>query len=93
MEGRNKGLRARFIIFWVIGSIFWVMVGALDGNFIQSVINITVGWVVLFLYVWIKDEYMHSIWNDSEKDSPLFFFIALSISRIASRFLILARLS
>ena len=68
MEGRNKGLRAIFIIFWVIGSIFWIMVGALDGTFIQSVINITVGWVVLFLYFWIKDEYMHSKWNDSEED-------------------------
>ena len=68
MEGRNKGLRSIFIIFWVVGSIFWIMVGALDGNFIQSVINITVGWVVLFLYFWIKDEYMHSKWNDSEKD-------------------------
>ena len=68
MEGRNKGLRSIFIIFWVIGSIFWIMVGALDGTFIQSVINITVGWVVLFLYFWIKDEYMHSKWNDSEKD-------------------------
>ena len=68
MEGRNKGLRSIFIIFWVVGSIFWIMVGALDGTFIQSVINITVGWVVLFLYFWIKDEYMHSKWNDSEED-------------------------
>ena len=68
MEGRNKGLRSIFIIFWVVGSIFWIMVGALDGTFIKSVINITVGWVVLFLYFWIKDEYMHSKWNDSEED-------------------------
>ena len=68
MEGRNKGLRSIFIIFWVIGSIFWIMVGALDGTFIESVINITVGWVVLFLYFWIKDEYMHNKWNDSEED-------------------------
>jgi hypothetical protein len=55
MEGRNTGLRSIFIIFWVIGSIFWVMIGALDGNFMQSVITISIGWVVLFLYFWIKD--------------------------------------
>ena len=67
MEGRNTGLRSIFIIFWVIGSIFWIMIGALDGNLIDSVITITVGWVILFLYFWIKDEYMARKWNDLDK--------------------------
>jgi len=68
MEGRNKGLRSIFIIFWVVGSIFWIMIGALDGSFIQSLITIFIGWVVLFLYFWIKDEYMRKKWNDQDKD-------------------------
>jgi len=68
MEGRNKGLRTIFIIFWLVGSIFWVMIGALDGNFLESAIAITVGWVILFLYFWIKDEYMRKKWNDLDKD-------------------------
>ena len=67
MEGRNTGLRSIFIIFWIIGSIFWIMIGALDGNLIDSVITITVGWVILFLYFWIKDEYMVRKWNDLDK--------------------------
>ena len=67
MEGRNTGLRSIFIIFWIIGSIFWIMIGALDGNLIDSVITITVGWVILFLYFWIKDEYMARKWNDLDK--------------------------
>ena len=67
MEGRNTGLRSIFIIFWVIGSIFWIMIGALDGNFIQSVIAIAIGWILLFLYFWIKDEYMRKKWSDLDK--------------------------
>ena len=67
MEGRNTGLRSIFIIFWIIGSIFWVMIGALDGNFIQSVVAIVIGWVLLFLYFWIKDEYMRKKWSDLDK--------------------------
>ena len=67
MEGRNTGLRSIFIIFWIIGSIFWIMIGALDGNFIQSVIAIAIGWILLFLYFWIKDEYMARKWNDLDK--------------------------
>jgi hypothetical protein len=51
----NNGLRSIFIIFWVIGSIFWVLIGALDGDFIRSVIYIGVGWVVIFAYLGIKD--------------------------------------
>ena len=68
MEGRNKGLRSIFIIFWVVGSIFWVMIGALDGNFIQSVVTISIGWVILFLYFWIKDDYMNKKWNKLKDD-------------------------
>ena len=67
MEGRNTGLRSIFIIFWIIGSIFWIMIGALDGNFIQSVIAIAIGWILLFLCFWIKDEYMDRKWNDLDK--------------------------
>jgi len=51
----NSGLRTIFIIFWVIGSIFWVLIGALDGNFIRSVIYIGIGWVVIFTYLSIND--------------------------------------
>ena len=68
MEGRNTGLRSIFIIFWVIGSIFWVMIGALDGDFIQSVVAIVIGWVLLFLYFWIKDEYMLRKSDNFEED-------------------------
>ncbi len=67
MEGRNTGLRSIFIIFWVIGSIFWIMIGALDDNFMQSAITIAIGWAILFLYFWIKDEYMRKKWNDLDE--------------------------
>ena len=67
MDGRNSGLRSIFIIFWVIGSIFWIMIGALDDNFMQSAIAIAIGWVILFLYFWIKDEYMRKKWNDLDE--------------------------
>ena len=43
------------------------MIGALDGNFIQGVIAIAIGWILLFLYFWIKDEYMGRKWNDLDK--------------------------
>jgi len=43
------------------------MIGALDGNFIQSVIAIAIGWILLFLYFWIKDEYMRKKWNDLDE--------------------------
>jgi len=51
----NNGLRSIFIIFWVIGSIFWIMLGALDGNFIRSLIYIGIGWVIIFTYISVKD--------------------------------------
>ncbi len=68
MEGRNKGLRGIFIIFWVIGSVFWIMIGALSGDFIRSVITIAIGWAILFLYFWLKDEYMHRKWGDLDEE-------------------------
>ena len=68
MEGRNTGLRSIFIIFWVIGSIFWVLIGALDGDFMRSVITIAIGWVILFLYFWLKDEYMRKKWGGQEEE-------------------------
>ena len=67
MDGRNTDLRSIFIVFWVVGSIFWVMIGALDDNFMQSAITIAIGWVILFLYFWIKDEYMRKKWNDLDE--------------------------
>ncbi len=51
----NSGLRSIFIIFWVIGSIFWILLGALDGNFIRSLIYIAIGWVIIFTYISVKD--------------------------------------
>ncbi len=68
MEGRNSGLRSIFTIFWIIGSIFWVLIGALDGNFLRSVITIAIGWVILFLYFWGKDEYMRRKYGDFEEE-------------------------
>ena len=67
MDGRNTGLRSIFIIFWVIGSIFWIMIGALDDDSMQSAITISICWVILFLYFWIKDEYMRKKWNDLDE--------------------------
>ena len=52
----NSGLRSIFIIFWVIGSIFWILLGALDGNFIRSLIYIAIGWVIILTYISIKDK-------------------------------------
>ena len=51
----NSGLRSIFIIFWVIGSIFWILLGALDGNFIRSLIYIGIGWIIIFTYISVKD--------------------------------------
>jgi hypothetical protein len=53
----NSGLRSIFIIFWVIGSIFWILLGALDGNFIRSLIYIAIGWVIIFTYISVKDKF------------------------------------
>ena len=52
---RNTGLRTIFIIFWVVGSIFWVLIGALDGNFVRSLIYIVIGWVIIFSYLSWRD--------------------------------------
>ena len=51
----NSGLRSIFIIFWVIGSIFWILLGALDGNFVRSLIYIAIGWIIIFTYISVKD--------------------------------------
>jgi hypothetical protein len=51
----NSGLRSIFIIFWVIGSIFWILLGALDGNFVRSLIYIGIGWVIILTYISVKD--------------------------------------
>ncbi len=66
---RNSGLRTIFIIFWVIGSIFWVLIGALDGNFVRSLIYIAIGWVIIFSYLSIKDAYSKSDRADVETDN------------------------
>jgi len=56
MENKgNKGLRAIFIIFWIVGSIFWVLIGALDGDFIRSVKHIAIGWGIIFAYLTYKE--------------------------------------
>lgn len=59
---RNSGLRTIFIIFWVIGSIFWMLIGALDGNFVRSLIYIGIGWVIIFTYLSVMD------WRDRKGD-------------------------
>jgi len=51
----NSGLRSIFIIFWVIGSIFWILLGALDGNFVRSLIYIAIGWAIILTYISVKD--------------------------------------
>jgi hypothetical protein len=51
----NSGLRSIFIIFWVIGSIFWILLGALDGNFLRSLIYIAIGWIIILTYISVKD--------------------------------------
>ncbi len=51
----NSGLRSIFIIFWVIGSIFWILLGALDGNFTRSLIYIGIGWFIILTYISVKD--------------------------------------
>ena len=51
----NSGLRSIFIIFWVIGSIFWILLGALDGNFFRSLIYIAIGWAIILTYISVKD--------------------------------------
>ncbi len=59
---QNTGLRTIFIIFWVVGSIFWVLIGALDGNFVRSLIYIVIGWVVIFSYL---------SWRDAKDDTDI----------------------
>jgi hypothetical protein len=67
---RNTGLRAIFIIFWVIGSIFWVLIGALDGNFVRSMIYIIIGWVIIFSYLsWRDSKDTEEIESDDIEDS------------------------
>jgi hypothetical protein len=51
----NRGLRAIFTIFWVVGSIFWVLIGALDGDFVTSLIHIAIGWAVIFGYISLRE--------------------------------------
>ncbi|MFQ5451708.1 MAG: hypothetical protein ACE5E9_13855 [Nitrospinaceae bacterium] len=65
---QNTGLRTIFIIFWVIGSIFWVLVGAMDGNFVRSVIYIVIGWVIIFSYMGLKDAWCKR--NANKNDPP-----------------------
>tara|TARA_B100000686_G_C16741059_1_gene946630 strand:+ start:711 stop:899 length:189 start_codon:yes stop_codon:yes gene_type:complete len=52
---QNKGGRAIFIIFWVIGSVFWVTAGSLSGDFIQSFLHILIGWISLYVVFFLLD--------------------------------------
>jgi len=45
-----------------------MLIGALDGDFFRSVITIAIGWVILFLYFWGKDEYMRRKYGDLEEE-------------------------
>ena len=52
---QNRGGRTIFLIFWVIGSVFWITAGSLSDNFLQSLIHILLGWVVLFVIFSLLD--------------------------------------
>tara|TARA_B100000686_G_scaffold31744_1_gene32942 strand:+ start:3519 stop:3716 length:198 start_codon:yes stop_codon:yes gene_type:complete len=52
---QNKGGRTIFIIFWVIGSIFWITAGSLSEDFIQSLTHILIGWAILFSVFFLLD--------------------------------------
>ena len=62
----TAGLRTIFIMFWIVGSIFWLLIGALDGNFLRSVIYIAIGWAIILSYLSIKDALVKR--QDSEPD-------------------------
>ncbi len=51
----NRGLRAIFTIFWIVGSIFWVLIGALDGDFVTSLVHIAIGWAVILGYISVRE--------------------------------------
>lgn len=51
----NRGLRAIFTIFWIVGSIFWVLIGALDGDFLTSLTHIAIGWAVILGYISLRE--------------------------------------
>ena len=64
----NTGLRAIFTIFGIVGSIFWVLIGALNGDFITSLIHIGIGWAVIFGYLTLQ-EYLkkrEEKWQESD---------------------------
>ena len=52
---KNRGLRTIAILFWIVGSIFWVMIGVLSGDLVTSLIQIVIGWVFLLVVFWIVD--------------------------------------
>jgi hypothetical protein len=51
----NRGARTIFLIFWVIGSIFWFMIAVISGDIKQSAIHIAIGWAVLYTFFMISD--------------------------------------
>ena len=50
---KNRGLRTIAILFWVVGSIFWVMIAVLSGDLVTSLIQIAIGWIVLLIIFWV----------------------------------------
>ena len=52
---KYRGGRTIFILFWVVGSKFWVMAGSLSEDFFESLAHIVIGWVVLFLVFFLLD--------------------------------------
>lgn len=54
---KNRGLRAMAIFFWIVGSIFWLMIAVLSGNIIASLVYVAIGWGALFAAFWILDAF------------------------------------
>ena len=52
---KKRGGRTIFVLFWVVGSIFWVMIGSISGDFIESLIHIVFGWALLYLIFFLLD--------------------------------------
>ncbi|MFQ5717427.1 MAG: hypothetical protein ACE5GQ_10055 [Nitrospinales bacterium] len=55
--GENRGLRAIALFFWIVGSIFWLMIAVLSGDIIASLAHIAIGWGILFAASWILDAF------------------------------------
>ncbi len=51
----NRGARTIFLLFWVVGSIFWFMIAIISGDIKRSLIHIAIGWAILYAFILISD--------------------------------------